>query len=304
MNFTKLIFIFLILVCLFPFVDALWALVAGILYSFFFNNPYEEATDKATHLLLKGSIIGLGFGMNATDAMQVGIQAAFLMVFSIVFTLTIGYFLGKQFKIERKTAYLISIGTAICGGSAIAAISPLLKVRQNQISLTLGIVFMLNALSLFIFPVVGHFFDLTQAQFGMWAAIAIHDTSSVVGAASQYGDKALEMATTVKLTRALCIVPIALATSYWERSSQRITIPYFIFLFMLAILLNTYFPMPNVRAILVLLSKKGLVVVLFLIGSKLTIAMIKTTGFKVFSYGFTLWCCIAVVSLMIIYWWY
>lgn len=304
MPFAKPLFILLIILCLFPFISSVWALAIGVLYALFFTNPYENASNKVTGLLLKISIIGLGFGMNITDAMKVGGRGVILMLSSIVFTLTVGYFLGKKFKIVEKTAYLISVGTAICGGSAIAAISPLLKVKQNQISLALGVVFTLNALALFIFPVVGHLLHLSQDQFGMWAAIAIHDTSSVVGAASHYGDKALQVATTVKLSRALCIVPIALITSYRQRSSQKITIPYFIFLFVLAILLNTYFPMPNLGETIVFLSKKGLVVVLFLIGSKLTPAMIKSTGIKVFSYGFTLWCCIAIVSLLIIYWWY
>ncbi|WP_306349657.1 YeiH family protein [Flavobacterium sp. '19STA2R22 D10 B1'] len=299
-NTPKGFFILGIILCLFPFVNSVIALSLGILYALFFVNPYENFTNKSTNLLLKISIVGLGFGMNIHEALKVGKEGLFLTIFSIALTLTLGYFLGKKFNIQGKTAFLISVGTAICGGSAIAAIAPLLKIKQDQISLALGIVFLLNAVALFLFPVIGHFFMLSENQFGIWAAIAIHDTSSVIGAASQYGDEALKIATTVKLSRALWIIPLALVTSYKMRSEQKIQIPYFILFFILAILFNSYYPIPALTSVLTFLSKKGLVVVLFLIGTKLTLATIKKTGFKIFAYGLSIWVCIAAVSLWII----
>src|SRR6201999_1640393 len=164
------------------------------------------------------SVIGLGFGMNVHSAIRAGEQGVLFTIASIATTLAFGFLLGRWLKVEQKSSFLISSGTAICGGSAIAAVSPVIKADEKQISVALGCVFILNSIALFVFPVIGHYFNLSQTQFGLWCAIAIHDTSSVVGAASKYGPHALEVATTVKLARALWIIPVALASAFLFKS--------------------------------------------------------------------------------------
>ncbi|MGL5636025.1 MAG: YeiH family protein, partial [Bacteroidales bacterium] len=202
----------------------------------------------------------------------------------------------------QKTGYLISAGTAICGGSAIAAVSPVLKAKEHDISVALGTVFILNAIALFIFPPIGHWLDMTQQQFGTWAAIAIHDTSSVVGAGEVYGAQALQVATTVKLTRALWIIPLALVTSYiFKAKDQKISIPWFILFFVLAMIVNTFVPLPAALTnIISFISKKALTVTLFLIGSGLSLSVIKEVGIKPLLLGVGLWVVIGISSLLVI----
>ena len=200
----------------------------GLVIAQFIGNPYLHLNHKATSLLLQISVVGLGFGMNVHSAVQAGREGILFTIASITSTLVFGYFLGKWLNIEKKTSFLISSGTAICGGSAIAAISPVIKAREKQISVALGCVFILNSVALFIFPVIGHHLKLTQTQFGLWCAIAIHDTSSVVGAAGKFGPHALEVATTVKLARALWIIPVAfMAAVIFRNKSTKISIPCF-----------------------------------------------------------------------------
>jgi uncharacterized integral membrane protein (TIGR00698 family) len=187
----------------------------GLVIAQFIGHPYLHLNHKATHLLLQISVVGLGFGMNVSSALQAGKEGLVFTIASIVGTLVIGYFMGKLMKIDKRTSYLISTGTAICGGSAIAAISPVIKAEEKQISVALGTIFILNSIALFLFPIVGHALELSQTQFGLWSAIAIHDTSSVVGAANKFGPQALEVATTIKLARALWIIPIAATLDYY-----------------------------------------------------------------------------------------
>lgn len=302
MNVSKIIFIGAALICTFPFVDTPFALLLGIVLTQTIKHPFHNASKKITHILLQVSVIGLGFGMNAMQALEAGKQGLIFTVFSILSTLTLGLFIGKRLKVENNTSYLISTGTAVCGGSAIAAISSIIKSNEKQISTALGTVFILNSVALFLFPYIGHLLHLSQHQFGVWAAIAIHDTSSVVGAANQYGAEALQIATTIKLERALWIIPLAIISVFaFKSESKKIKVPYFIFLFVVAMLLNTFIPVVHQQApAIVLLSKIGLKITLFLIGTSLTKHLLASVGIKPLIQGVLLWAFISVLSLMVI----
>ncbi len=299
---SKLILISLCILSFMPFISSAIALVLGIIYAQLFENPYEKQTKKATGLLLKIAVVGLGFGMNVYSAIAAGKNGLLLTVFSIFITLVLGFFLGKILKIDKKISYLISSGTAICGGSAIAAVSPVIKADEKQISVALGIVFVLNSVALIVFPVIGHALNLSQSDFGLWSAIAIHDTSSVVGAAAKYGDEALEVATTVKLARALWIIPVAfLSTLLFKNKGSKVKIPYFIGLFVLAMLANSYLPfIQGIGPYIVELSKKALTLTLFLIGTSLSYKTVKHVGLKPFAEGVALWIFISITSLLYI----
>ncbi|WP_410877640.1 YeiH family protein [Myroides sp. DW712] len=296
---SKIILIGLAVLSLFPFISSATALVLGIIYAQIFENPYSRQTKKATGLLLKVAVVGLGFGMNVYSALAAGKEGFVLTVFSIFLTLVLGFGIGKIFKIDKKISYLISSGTAICGGSAIAAVSPVIAADEKQISVALGIVFILNSVALLIFPPIGHALGLSQVDFGLWSAIAIHDTSSVVGAAAKYGDEALEVATTVKLARALWVIPIAfLSTILFKNKGSKVKIPYFIGLFVLAMLANSYIPfIQPLEPYIVELSKAALTLTLFLIGTSLSFRTVKNVGAKPFIEGVLLWIFISVSSL-------
>ena len=302
LNARKVIFLSSLLFCLLPFMSPPLALLSGLAFAQFLEHPFAELNQKATSLLLKLSVIGLGFGMNIFSAMKAGEEGVLFTIASISGVLVSGFILGKLFKTPRKTSFLITAGTAICGGSAIAALSPVMKAGEKEISVAMGIVFVLNSAALFLFPVIGHALNLSQAQFGMWCAIAIHDTSSVVGAASRYGEQALQIAATVKLARALWIVPVAFGTSFLFKSDQaKVKLPYFIGLFMLAMLADTYVPFVKpIAPYFVFLAKKGLTLTLFLIGSSLSIKVIRSVGINPFLQGLLLWIAISSVSLWVI----
>lgn len=293
-------FIIAIVLCATPYVSAPIALVGGFLFTLFFGHPFEKLNHKATNLLLKASVVGLGFGMNLDSALAAGRDGFWLTVCSITLVLTLGYFIGKRLGMPRRTSHLVASGTAICGGSAIAAVAPAVNASEKEMSVSLGVVFLLNAIALVVFPFIGHLLGLTQHQFGLWSAIAIHDTSSVVGAASAYGDEALMVATTVKLARALWIIPISLLSAVLFKSSgKKISIPWFIFFFILAMLANTYLPFvstfgPAINSI----SKTALVVTLFLIGAGLSVEKIKSVGWKPLILGIVLWVIVSVLSLV------
>lgn len=296
----QLIFAVVILLCLFSIISPPIALLLGIIVVNVFGNPFVEFNSKAITFLLQFSVVGLGFGMNASSAFSAGKEGFVLTVFSIFSTIIFGFLLGKWLKTEKKTSHLISCGTAICGGSAIAAISPVIKSNESQTSIALGVIFILNSIALFVFPFIGHQLDLSQKDFGLWCAIAIHDTSSVVGAANKYGAEALQIATTVKLARALWIIPISLLTAViFKNKNSKIKIPYFIGLFVLAMLINSYVPQialftPHI----VNLAKIGLTITLFLIGAALNINTLKSVGVKPLLQGVFLWVFIAVLSLV------
>lgn len=295
-----IVFVLLIILCLSGWVTPPVALLLGLLIANLSGHPFLELNHKATHILLQISVIGLGFGMNVNSALMAGREGFLFTVASIFCTLILGFFIGKWFAIEKKTSHLISCGTAICGGSAIAAIAPVIKSDEKQTSVALGVIFILNSVALFVFPAVGHWLNLSQQDFGLWCAIAIHDTSSVVGAANKYGTEALQIATTVKLARALWIIPVALITAVlFKNKSGKVKIPYFIGLFILAMLMNTYIPeMALVAPSLVSIAKVGLTITLFLIGAGLNLKVLKSVGMKPLLQGVLLWIFIAFAALL------
>lgn len=303
-TFRKTFYLFLALSTLLPFVNAPLALVMGIVFSLFSGNPFPEKSAKISKTLLQLSIIGLGFGLNAIDAFEVSKDGFFITVSTIALVFGLGFLFNKFFKIEKITALLISSGTAICGGSAIASVSPIVKAKNEQISIAIGVVFLLNAVALLLFPFIGHFFGLSQYQFGLWSAIAIHDTSSVVGAAQAFGAEALEIATTVKLSRALWIIPVTLIISFFANKSTKLSgvkIPLFIVAFILAIIIASVFPQGKIIYEPVSdFAKQLLVTTLFLIGSAISLAQIKTVGAKSILYATALWVIVSVFSLLII----
>jgi uncharacterized integral membrane protein (TIGR00698 family) len=298
----KVFFIVLAVLCLTPLISSPIALALGFALAVFMGNPFEKHLHQYIHLLLQISIVGLGFGLKLDEALNAGKTGLMLTIVSIVTVMVLGYFLGKIFKLEKPLSYLLSAGTAICGGSAIAAVSPIIKPSTKQISLALAIVFTLNSIALFVYPAIGHLLNLSQEQFGLWCAVGIHDTSSVVGAASKYGDEALKIATTVKLARALWIIPVSLITMFiFKSKGTKIKIPWFIGYFIIAILLNTYFPvLDRFSSSITVLAKSGLNLTLFFIGSTLSLQTLKSIGLKPLLTAVLLWITISAGSLLYI----
>lgn len=278
------------------------ALLMGMAAVVIFGNPFPKATKSILKYLLQVSIIGLGFGMNFTKVVEAGSDGFVFTLLTIGVAIGLGFIIGRLLKVERIISYLISVGTAICGGSAIAAISQVVDADENDVSVSIGTVFILNAIALFIFPVIGNAFNLSQEQFGIWAAIAIHDTSSVVGASAQYGNESLMVATTIKLARALWIIPLAIITSViFKKQSSASTFPWFILLFVLASLANTYTSLPaTLTENILILSKTGFSLTLFLIGLGISPSKLKSVGFRPLLQGVILWLIILICSLMII----
>lgn len=284
------------------------ALFLGLLFALLFGQAYPKFNKKVSKKLLQYSVVGLGFGMNLQASLQSGKEGMAFTIVSVVGTMLIGWIIGRKLlKVERDTSYLISSGTAICGGSAIAAVGPVLKAKDTEMSVALGTVFILNAIALFVFPVIGHALDMTQQQFGMWAAIAIHDTSSVVGAGAAYGEEALQVATTIKLTRALWIIPLALATSFiFKSKGQKISIPWFILFFVLAMIFNTYVLSTTevgttIGHYINDFARKSLTITLFFIGASLSRDVLKSVGIKPLVQGVLLWIIISLSTLAYIY---
>jgi uncharacterized integral membrane protein (TIGR00698 family) len=298
----QVVFGLFLVFCLTPWASPPIALALGLVLAQTVGNPFTSHTKAFTHKLLQFSVIGLGFGMNAHAAVQAGKEGILFTVVSIFGTLILGYFVGKWLGLGKHVVHLISCGTAICGGSAIAAIGPVLRAKDEEMSVGLGTVFVLNAIALFAFPPIGHALHMSQNQFGLWCAIAIHDTSSVVGAAAAYGNQALEVATTVKLARALWIIPVAIGTAMiFKQKGVKIKIPYFIFGFILAMLVNTFVPAAKpLGPVMVNLAKIGLTVTLFFIGAGLSAKVVKSVGIKPYVLGILLWVVISTASLYVI----
>lgn len=280
------------------------ALFLGLIFALLCGQAYPKFNKKVSKKLLQYSVIGLGFGMNLHASLASGKEGMIFTIISVIGTMVIGMLFGRKvLKMNRDTAYLISSGTAICGGSAIAAVGPVIKAKESDMSVALATIFILNAIALFIFPVLGEWMGLTQQQFGTWAAIAIHDTSSVVGAGAAYGEEALQVATTIKLTRALWIIPLALITSViFKNESKKISIPWFILWFVVAILINTYLldSAPMVGKIISGIARKGLIITMFFIGASLSTDVLKAVGIKPLIQGVLLWIVISVSSLLYI----
>ena len=301
-NSRKIIYCVLLGLCLFPFISPPIALFIGLIFALICDQAYPIFNKMSSKYLLQFSVVGLGFGMNLHQALESGKDGMVFTIISVLGTLLVGSFIAWRMKVNKKTGYLISTGTAICGGSAIAAIGPVIKADESQMSISLGTIFILNAIALFVFPVLGHYFGLTQHQFGLWSAIAIHDTSSVVGASAAYGEEALKVATTVKLTRALWIIPIAFATSFiFKNKSEKVYIPWFILLFVLAMVANTFLPLPQYfTSGIVWLARKGLTLTLFFIGASLSKDVIRNVGVYPMLQGVILWLMISSISLIYI----
>ena len=279
-------------------------LFLGLAYAFFCGQGYPTFNKKVSKVLLQYSVVGLGFGMNLYESLASGREGMIFTIISVAGTLAIGMFIGRKLlKVDKETAYMISSGTAICGGSAIAAVGSVIKAKPANMSVALAVVFVLNAVALFIFPSIGHWLGLTQQEFGTWAAIAIHDTSSVVGAGAAYGEEALNVATTIKLTRALWIIPLAIVTSFIFKSKDRkISIPWFILYFVIAVLLNTYILdcVPVVGNIIYGVARKCLTLTMFFIGASLSTDVLRNVGIKPLLQGILLWFVISVGSLLYI----
>ena len=288
-------------------IGSLWvspavALFMGIALALTIGAPYAKANKKVSKYLLQASVVGLGFGMNLHASLAAGKEGMLFTIVSVVGVMLVGVGLGRLLKVNPKNAYLISSGTAICGGSAIAAVAPIIDADDNDTSLALVTIFILNAIALFVFPPIGHALGLTQQQFGTWAAIAIHDTSSVVGAGAAYGEEALAVATTIKLTRALWIFPLALVSVLVFRSKgKKIAIPWFILMFIGAMILNTYAPLPEwFTTGVVKVARKALCLTLFLIGCGLSVQSIRKVGAKPLILGVVLWFLISVTTLGVV----
>lgn len=286
--------------CLMPFFTAPIALASGILLTIFkIQKPYE--IKKYTSKILQWSIVLMGFGMSLEKVIETSQTGVLLTAASVILTFFFGLALGYLYKVERNTTMLIASGTAICGGSAIAAVSPIIDAKNNQITFALTVIFVLNAVALFIFPVIGQALNMSQENFGYWSAIAIHDTSSVVGAGAAYGKEALEVATTVKLTRTLWIIPLSFIVLFLNRKenkSNKIKIPWFILYFVIAIVIAYFLPQyQETYNHINWLGKKGMVLALFLIGTSFSIADLKTAGLKSFLLGISLWIIISIGTL-------
>lgn len=279
-------------------------LFLGLAYALLCGQAYPSLNKKLSKKLLQYSVVGLGFGMNLYESLASGREGMLFTIVSVVGTLIIGMWIGRKLlKMDKETSYLISSGTAICGGSAIAAVGPVIKAKPENMSVALAVVFVLNAIALFIFPTIGHALGLSQQEFGTWAAIAIHDTSSVVGAGAAYGEEALKVATTIKLTRALWIIPLALATSFlFKNQDRKVTIPWFILFFVIAILMNTFVleEMPAIGTLISGLARKCLTLTMFFIGASLSTDVLRAVGLKPLIQGVLLWVVISLASLLYI----
>jgi uncharacterized integral membrane protein (TIGR00698 family) len=302
---AKVLFVLLIIFCLSPYGSPPAALAAGLVLALVIGNPFPKLQGKPTRYLLQVSVVLLGFGMNLEALWKAGRSGVLFTIVTIFGTLILGYFVGKALHVKGKTSSLISSGTAICGGSAIAAVGPVIEADPEEMSVALGTVFILNSVALLIFPYIGHSVGLTEDQFGVWAAVAIHDTSSVVGAAQAFGPVALTVATTVKLARALWIAPVALLFLYLNKKTdsdikRKIAFPWFILFFIGACAVRTFAPswvVPSIFDSLVNLAKAGMVVTLFLIGASLSRETVRRVGVRPLMQGVILWIVISLVAL-------
>jgi len=295
---TKTIFFLLLILGATGLISPPIALCAGIAFGLAFVHPYAADARALARFLLQASVVALGFGMNLHEVLKAGRSGFLYTTLGIGFALLAGLAIGKALAVRAIPGYLISAGTAICGGSAIAAVGPIVGASDEEMAVSLGTVFILNSVALLIFPAIGRALGLAEPQFGLWAALAIHDTSSVVGAASRYGNLALVVATTVKLARALWIVPLALATAAVKGSRSKVQFPWFILLFALAAVVNTYGPQdPRLSEMFFRLGRLGLTVTLFLIGTGISRSTLAQVGWRPLVFGVLLWILVGAVSL-------
>jgi uncharacterized integral membrane protein (TIGR00698 family) len=292
----KILFVAVMVVTVAGWLTPPLALACGIGLGLLKFNAFEEQSGAWAKWLLQGSVVALGFGMNFGEVARVGRDGFLYTAISIAFAIAAGVLLGRFLKVPAKAGFLITAGTAICGGSAIAAIAPITKPSREELGMSLGTVFTLNSVALFLFPAVGAALRLTQSQFGLWAALAIHDTSSVVGASAKFGAQALAIGTIVKLTRALWIIPVAMVVSWMAGSSKKVQVPWFILLFCAAAVLNSWIG-ANWFTGISAVGHHALAVTLFLIGSGISVESIRRAGLRVMLQGVLLWALVAGVSL-------
>jgi uncharacterized integral membrane protein (TIGR00698 family) len=303
-HYQKAIFFVVIVILLASMASPIWGLATGLIFSLLLKSPFSRDSLAKFHSpLLKIAVVGLGFGLNVNNVLTTGREGIVVTLMMLGVIIIVGFLLAKAFQVNMRTALLITSGTAICGGSAIAAMSPIVKAKTIELSVAMGVVFILNAIALLVFPLLGKWLQMTDSQFAWWAAMAIHDTSSVVGAASQFGDQSLALATTVKLTRVLWIVPVSLIAAIVLQSDRRgFSIPYFIGFFLLAVLLSSYVQFFQTAApVFTQISKALFTIVLFLIGLSLNKAMFKEMGARPLLYGTALWIVSAVSSLLLVF---
>jgi uncharacterized integral membrane protein (TIGR00698 family) len=299
---TKTLFFVGFILCASGVISPPVALTLGLIFGLSFEHPYQTDSRNLSRFLLQASVVGLGFGMNLHEVLRAGRSGFVYTAAGISFTLIFGLLAGWLLRVNKTASILISTGTAICGGSAIAALAPIIGASDEEIAISLGTVFILNSIALLIFPPLGWALHLTQTQFGLWAALAIHDTSSVVGATARYGPIALVVGTTVKLTRALWIVPVAIGAAIVKRSKTKIQWPWFILLFCLAAVASTYLPaLTNFWHVLSNLGKLGLTATLFLIGTGISRTTLRQVGWPPLLQGVILWILVGVTSLWLIF---
>lgn len=301
MTARKILFIVCLLICAFPQVGTAAGLIMGILFSLLLGNPWPRKSAKLSKIVLQISVVGLGFGLSLGEVLQTGKDSVIFTIVGIAFTLAVGFSLGKVFNTNRNTSALISFGTAICGGSAIAAMAPVLKAEDDETAVALATVFTLNSVALLLFPVVGHTLHLSQNLFGTWAGLAIHDTSSVVGAAASYGAHALAIGTIVKLTRAIWIIPVVIGTAWLKKSDRRAKVPLFIIGFILAATIRTLLPQYGTYwGDFATVAKQSLVMTLFLIGAGLSRGVLRQVGIRPLLQGVTLWLVVSSLTLVVL----
>jgi uncharacterized integral membrane protein (TIGR00698 family) len=297
---SRLVF-FLLLLLTVIFKSPPVALALGLGFGLGFSNPYAKQTRSFSKTLLQASVVGLGFGMNLRDVLRAGSSGFVYTALGIAATMILGVALGRWLKVERTPALLISVGTAICGGSAIAAVGPVVGANDEEMSVSLGAVFILNSIALLVFPLIGHGFGLNEEQFGLWSALAIHDTSSVVGATAKYGAAALAVGATVKLARALWIAPMAIGTALVKRREARIQWPWFILFFCVAAMIRTWLPAgKEAFDIFTEVARVGLTATLFLIGCGISKKTLRTVGARPLAQGVILWVIVGALSLALI----
>jgi len=298
---AKILFVLALVLSLTGILSPPVALLSGILFGLLFTHPYAQPSRTAARVVLQVSVVALGFGMNLFEVLKAGRNGFVYTALGISFAFLAGTALAKLLQVRGNTSFLITTGTAICGGSAIAAIGPIVQANEEEMAVSLGTVFILNSVALLIFPPIGNALHLSQSQFGLWAALAIHDTSSVVGAATKYGPQALIVGTTVKLARALWIVPLALVTAAVKRHRARIQFPWFILFFVFAALANTYLPAQHAATkTFFTLGRFGLTATLFLIGTGISRGTLKEVGWRPLLQGVLLWVAVGLTSLYFI----
>ena len=299
----KALYFLLVAFILSPWGSPVYALALGLAMALTIGNPFPTLTGKPAKYLLQISVAMLGFGIDLSSVYRAGKDGIGFIAFVVFGALSLGYLIGKALKVSPRVRTLVSSGTAICGGSAIAAIGPAIKAENDEMTVSLGTIFILNAIALFVFPSIGHSLALSPQQFGLWAAVALQDTSSVVGAATAFGGESLAIATTVKLARTLFIIPLAIALAFYHRekgSTSKVTLPWFIFFFLGAAAVRTYgssIIFPSLLDSFVNLAKAGLAVTLFLIGLSLSMATLRSVGWRPFALGTILWLIIASAAL-------